>query len=151
MNSVVARKISMWAENLPADIDYVDYLYNLFLSQTKENIDNNYDCKLSFGWNVWEEDFEGFVDDYKHVSGNTPIGIRRYLVYYTDYIFRGSHLSSREIAEHYGKEVFQWIADNYDLFHTVGGNEFLEHLVYEFGFPPNVKEFDNVHKTGMNT
>ena len=135
----VIKKYICWVEELADNIDFIDYWYNFYLSDTKRKLDEgkNEDNILSFWCNRWREDFEEYVDQYSPIEGEGYSAGRMFFVYYTDYLITGLHTTSKQIAEHYGKEAFQWIMENEPVLHTIGSNLFLEYFVEQFGLPPN--------------
>ena len=138
-NQTLLIKYSMWLNGLPKNTDILDYWYNLFLSETKACIDEDIDNMQAFWYNRWIEDFLEYRDSYKPIVTEEPNKVDgTYLAYYTDYLVSALNIPSREIVSHYGKESFQWIADEYYKLHTFGENLFIELFIEEFGLPPNL-------------
>ena len=131
-----------WAEHLSADIDFIDYWYNLFLSETKAKIESHPMNNINaFYWNRWKNDFEIYVDKYAPVPGIGYNGeVRFFLGWYMQYVVYALQIPSRQIAEHYGKEVFQQVLDGWFKYHTFGSNLFMEHFADKFGLPDGVTE-----------
>ncbi|MCL2158995.1 MAG: hypothetical protein FWH48_06285 [Oscillospiraceae bacterium] len=133
-------KFQDWAENLPDDADFVDYWYNLFLSQTKEKIEESMLNNINaFWWNRWRNDFETYVDAYVPISGNgqTP-DIRNWFAQYMQYLVYALQLPSKKIAEFYGKGAFEAVAKMYPKHHCYGADYFVNSFIGEFGLPPEV-------------
>ena len=130
-------KLASWAESLRDDVDFIEYWYHLSLSNTKERIETSVANNINaFYWTRWQEDFEEFVDLYKPVSGN---GYNRDVRYWFAYAMQcavyGFQLSSRELAQFYGKPGYKAIIDKWFKYHTFGIDLLIEHLNIEFGIP----------------
>jgi hypothetical protein len=67
---IIVLKLGDWAEELPNDIDFLDYWFNLFLSETKTYLDEPDKGNLASFWvNRWKNDFETYVDKYTRIPG----------------------------------------------------------------------------------
>jgi len=75
----IVRKLAAWAEyRLSDDIDFIDYWYSLFLSETKIEIDEpELGNRASFGVFRWKNDFEIYYDKYKPKAGEGFYGEER--------------------------------------------------------------------------
>jgi len=141
--SVTARKLSRWAESLPDNVDLVDYWYNLFLSETLFQItDHPMNNINAFGETRWREDFETFVDRYIPKQGNGYDGeIRYWYAWYLIQLVYAFQLSPKEIANHYGRSMFEDFPNNWYQYHTFGCKLYLEKFVEKYGWPEGVTEF----------
>ena len=139
-------KFQDWAENLPDDVDFIDYWYNIFLSKTKEGIEESMLNNINaFWWNRWRNDFEKYVDGYVPVTGDgiNP-DIRNWVAQYMQYLVYALQVPSKRIAEFYGKKVFDAVAKMYSKYHCYGVDYFVNSFVSEFGLPPEVTEITSV-------
>jgi len=141
-------KFQDWAENLPDDIDFADYWYNLFLSKTKEKIEesplNNINA---FWWNRWKNDFEIYVDGYTPVPGDgANPHVRNWAAQYMQYLVYALQVPSKTIAKFYGKRTFEAILGMYPKYHCYGADYFVNSFADEFGLPPEV---ENINSIGM--
>ena len=134
-------KLYMWAQRLPDDVDFIDYWYNLFLSDTKARIDDDNNNLGSFWLTRWMEDFEQFYDKYERKPGDGfSENERIWFAMYTQYLVYELQLSSKEIALHYGKQMFINLMDEWFKYHTFGTNLFMDHFAEMFGLPPGVEK-----------
>ena len=141
-------KMSSWAEHLPNDIDFIDYWYNLFLSETKAKIESHPMNNINaFYWNRWRNDFEIYVDEYSPIPGDGFQAEERFFLgWYMQYVVYAMQIPSRQIAEHYGKDVFQKVLNGWFKYHTFGSNLFMVHFVDNFGLPPGVTEIVQLNR-----
>ena len=130
-------KLGQWASNLPDDIDFIDYWYNLFLSATKKRIDKNIVNKINaFHWTRWQEDFEEFVDKYKPLRGDGfGADARDWYGMYMQYLVYAFKLPGEDIARFYGKDVFAHVMNGWTRYHTYGVDLFVETIVSRYGCP----------------
>jgi len=136
----IVRKLAAWAEaKLTDDVDFIDYWYNLFLSQTKTFIDEPDIGNLSsFGIVRWKNDFEVYIDGYSPKKGVGFCGEERcYFATYSQYLVYELQTPSKVIAEYFGKDMFHWLMKNY-RFHTIGTNLFMQYFVEKWGLPPGI-------------
>ena len=140
-NIRVVRKFSSWAGSLSGDIDFIDYWYNLYLSKTKTRIDSNpADNINAHYWTRWQEDFEEFVDGYIPRQGEGFIEAdREWFASYMQYLIYAIQMSSKDIANYYGKEVFTQVISSAPAYHTFGVDLFIEHFVDRFGLPSGIE------------
>jgi len=133
----IVLKFGSWASELPDDVDFIDYWFNLFLSQTKALIDSNPMHKINaFHWTRWQEDFEQFVDGYKPTHGASfSADQREWFACYMQYVVYGLQLTAKQIAEHYGKDVFLDVMRGFSRYHTFGVDLFVETFAGKFGLP----------------
>jgi len=138
----IVRKLASWAYNLPDNIDFIDYWYNLFLSNSKILLDEPDEGNLaSFGVNRWRNDFETYVDNYTPKKGEGfDDWAREYFATYSQYLVYELQTSSKEIAELYGKDMFEWLMSHYNRFHTFGSNLFMQYFIEEWGLPPTIEK-----------
>jgi len=137
----IVIKFGGWASNLPENTDFIDYWYNLCLSKTKAQIESDPTHKINaFHWTRWKEDFEEFVDKYEVKSGEsyTPEE-REWFAHYMQYLVYGLQLPGKQIAEHYGKNVFTAIINGWSKYHTFGVDLFIETIADRFGVPENAQ------------
>lgn len=134
---ITVLKFYTWAERLPDEIDFVDYWYNLFLSETKARIESSIADNINaFHWTRWREDFEIYVDGYKPLDGvgYTP-AIRQWFAQYMQFLVYALDAPSKQIAEHYGKSVFQDTVGDWFQYHTFGTNKFVQDFTEKHGMP----------------
>jgi hypothetical protein len=138
----IVSKLSSWAENLPDDIDFIDYWYNLSLSSTKADIDSDMMNKINaFSWTIWQENFEEYVDRYIPIKGEGfDIDNRSFFGRYMQYLVYAFGLPSKTIAEHFGVEGYRNIMLEMPKYHTMGSDSFVECIIDKYGLPPNVSE-----------
>lgn len=143
--SVAVRKLSRWAESLPDNVDFVDYWYNLFLSETLFQITAHPMNSINaFGETRWQEDFETFVDKYTPKQGEGYDGeIRYWYAWYLIQLVYAFQLSPKEIANHYGRSMFEDFHNNWYQYHTFGCKLYLEKFVEKYGWPGGVAEFED--------
>ena len=139
---IIVMKLQQWAERLSDDIDFIDYWYNFFLSQTKAKLDEPYKSNLASFWiNRWQEDFETYVDKYTPIPGNGFYNEERaWFAQYSQYLVYELQTPSRDIALLYDKPMFEWMMANYHKFHCFGTNLFMEYFVEQWGLPPGVEK-----------
>ena len=101
-------KLGNWAEALSDDTDFLDYWYNLFLSETKYKIEKNIVNKINaFHWTRWQEDFEEFVDGYIPQNGTGfASDVRGWFAKYMQYLVFAFQIPGKEIASFYSKDIF---------------------------------------------
>jgi len=136
---IITAKLAEWARRLPDDCHFVDYWYNLFLSDVKRGIDDKeVDNSASFWLTRWREDFEL---EYSPRRGQTTYDYQRaWFAMYTQYLVYELQTPSRVLATHYGVACFAWLMERYDTFHTIGTNLFTEYFVEEWGWPPGITQ-----------
>ena len=136
----IVSKLSGWAENLPDDIDFIDYWYNVSLSKTKAYIDSDIMHRMNaFSFTIWQENFEVFIDGYVPVTGEGyDIDSRSFFARYIQYLVYAFQMPSKTIAEFYGKEIYKNIVLGMPKYHTMGSDSFVENIVAKYGIPPGV-------------
>jgi len=136
---MVTVKLAEWARRIPDDCDFLDYWFNFIMSDVKCGIDDkNVDNSTSFWLTRWREDFE---ENYTPINGEGFFDYERaWFAMYAQYLVCEFQTPSKVIAEHYGLDMFKWLMDNYEKFHTIGTNLFVDYFVEEWGFPPNVTQ-----------
>ena len=141
-NYMTVRKFSHWAGRLPETIDFIDYWYHFFLSKTKEKIESDPMHHINaFHWTRWQEDFEDFVDRYTPRPGEAYSEEERsWFAAYMQYLVYAMQLLSRNIAEHYGKDVFTNVMGNWFQYHCFGVDQFITRFVEKYGLPTEVTE-----------
>ena len=141
-------KLGDWAANLADDIDFIDYWFNLSISQTKHEIESDIMNNINaFHWTRWKEDFEEFIDGYRPIGGEGFSSVEReWFAMYTQYLVYAFQSSSSYIAKHYGIDTFREIMADWFRFHTFGVDQFVENIVATHGLPIDV---DTVHRLGM--
>ena len=124
-------KFADWAKSLSDDVDFIDYWYNLFLSQTKERIESNPLNNINaFWWTRWKEDFEEFVDKYKPITGNGfDADIRYWFASCMQEAVNRLDISSKEIAQRYGKDSFAYMINFWHHYQPMFGEEFVNKFV----------------------
>ena len=143
------RKLGAWAKSLSDEVDFIDYWYNLFLSETKykieESIMNNIN---SFHWTRWQEDFEEFVDKYKPITGteNFYANEREWFAVYMQYLIYAFQIPGKNIALFYGKDVFKDIISDWHKYHTFGADQFVENITEKYGLSPEVTSVKPIRK-----
>ena len=139
-NLTIVRKLAQWAIDLPNNIDFLDYWYNLSLSETKYKIESSVANNINaFHWTRWKEDFEEFVDGYKPQPGDGfSEQEREWFAMYSQYLVCELQISSKEIAVHYGKDMFVRLMKGWFKYHTFGTNLFMDHFSEKFGLPPGI-------------
>ena len=142
VESNTVKKLAQWAIALPDTIDFIDYWYNLSLSETKSKIESSIANNINaFHWTRWKEDFEEFVDGYKLQPGEGfSEQEREWFAMYSQYLVYELQLSSREIALYYGKGMFVELMRGWFKYHTFGTNLFMDHFTERFGLPPRVEK-----------
>jgi len=147
---LITMKLSQWAEyRIQDDTDFIDYWYNLFLSESKKAIDEPETGNLaSFGVARWKNEFEIYVDKYTPIHGMGFFGEERcYLATYAQYLVYELQTPSKVIAELYGKPMLGWMMEHYNRFHTFGSNLFMQYFTDEWGLPPGIdKPFRTVNR-----
>ena len=139
----LVRKFCAWARELPDNMDFVDYWFRLSLSQTKFKIEEHPANRINaFHWTRWKEDFEHFVDCYQPVASDEPFYAqeREWFAMYSQYLVYAFQVSSRAIAEFYGKGVFRDILLNWHKYHTFGADQFVGNVVAKYGLPLEVAD-----------
>ena len=128
-------KFSNWAANLSDDIDFMDYWYNLFKSNTKARIESSWmDNINAFWWTRWCEDFEVFVDKYQPLGGaGYERSTRDWYARYMQYLIYSLQMTSKEFATVYDKDVFLGIMENWFKYHTISIDQAVARFVEEFG------------------
>ena len=141
-DALITLKLGRWAEVLSNRIDFIDYWYNLFLSESKIYIDEPDKGNLASFWiNRWKNDFEIYVDQYKPKEGEGYCETERhYFAMYSQYLVYEFQTPSKNIAQLYGKPMFEWIMKHYNRFHCFGSNLFIEYFVNEWGLPTGVEQ-----------
>ena len=121
-------KFANWAGSLADDACFIDYWYNLFLSQTKERIESNPLNNINaFWWTRWKEDFEVFVDKYRPIKGNGyDADIRHWFAACMQEVVNQSNLSSKDIAKKYGKKGFANMIKYWHHYQPMFGEEFVQ-------------------------
>ena len=134
---MITAKLAEWARRIPDDCDFLDYWFNLFLSDVKCGIDDKeVDNSASFWLTRWREDFE---ENYTPIIGEGFFDYERaWFAMYIQYLVYELQTPSKALAEHYGFGAFKWLMERYDQFHTIGTNLFVEYFVEEWGLPPGV-------------
>ena len=137
-----------WAENLSDDLDFVDYWYNLFLSQTKEKIESGISRNINaFHWTRWKNDFEIYVDKYAPQKGDGFFpDLRNWYAHYMQCLVYALQIPSREIAEFYGKSVFDYATKMFYKYHCYGIDYFIRSFTEKYGLPAGTAE---ILKIGM--
>ncbi|MDR2569093.1 MAG: hypothetical protein LBD23_02185 [Oscillospiraceae bacterium] len=145
-NFTIVSKLSRWAENLPDNIDFIDYWYNLALSKTKADSDSNVMHKInSFNYTIWQENYEEFIDGYTPIIGEGyDLDSRAFFGRYIQYLMYAFQLSGKEIAEYYGKEIYRKIMLGMPKYHTMGSDAFVEDIVKKYGIPPGVTKIETI-------
>ena len=145
-SSTTIRKFASWAENLPDNVDFIDYWYNLFLSQTKKRIECNLmDNINAFHWTRWREDFEEYVDMYTPINGNGfSANTRQWFGFAMQCLVYNLQMTSIQIADFYGKDIFCSVVDDWFKYHTYGIDQFAENFVERFGVPDYI-EISKLH------
>jgi len=140
-------KFSAWAEELPDDIDFIDYWYNLFLSTTKEQIEADPTSNVNaFYWPFWRNNFELHIDSYNPIDGEGFFAVERaWFARYMQYLVYSLKLTSREIAGFYSKDVFRDVMHSWFSYHTLGVDQSINTFVERFGKPAEAI----VHPMGM--
>lgn len=141
--SITVRKLSRWAESLPNDIDFIDYWYSLFKSETLFKItDNQMNNINAFGETRWQEDFETFVDKYSPKPGNGyDSELRYWYAWYMIQLMYAFQISPAEIADNYGRGMFDDFPNRWYQYHTFGCKLFLEKFVEHYGWPKGITKF----------
>jgi len=136
---MVTAKLAEWAKRIPDDCDFLDYWFNLFLSDVKCGIDDKgVDNSTSFWLTRWREDFE---ESYTPINGEGFYDYERaWFAMYAQYLVCEFQTPSKMLAEHYGFGMFKWLMERYTEFHTIGTNLFIDYFVEEWGMPPNVAQ-----------
>ena len=137
-----------WAECLPDDVDFVDYWYNLFLSQTKEKIESSIFRNINaFHWTRWKNDFERYVDGYvrKEGEGFYP-ELRNWYAHYMQCLVYAYQISSKSIAEHYGRDIFVSTTQMFYKYHCYGIDYFIRSFADKNGLPADATD---IVKLGM--
>ena len=144
---VTVLKFYCWAEQLPNDVDFIDYWYNLFLSKTKAQIESSIADNINaFHWTRWQEDFEEYTDGYQPQPGDGySADMRQWFGQYMQCLVYGLDTPSRQIAEHYGKEVFLATMEDWFRYHTFGVDQFIQNFAERFGLPPGVSQLVTLH------
>ena len=143
---IITLKLGQWAEELPDNIDFTDYWFNLFLSETKIYLDEPDTGTLASFWiNRWKNDFEKYVDGYVPIPGDgiNP-DIRNWVAQYMQYLVYSLQIPSKRIAEFYGKKIFDAVAKMYPKYHCYGVDYFVNSFASEFGLPPEVTSITSV-------
>ena len=137
---IIVSKLGQWAEELPDTIDFLDYWYNLFLSETKIYIDEPDSGTLASFWiNRWKRDFEEYTDKYTPKQGEGFSGEERsWFAQYAQYLVYELQTPSKDICSLYGKAMFEWLMKHYNKFHCFGTNLFMDYFIDEWGLPPGV-------------
>jgi hypothetical protein len=145
-NWATVYKFQDWAQKLPDDVDFTDYWYNLFLSETKEKIEESMLNNINaFWWNRWKNDFEIYVDGYMPKPGDSiNPDVRNWAAQYLQYLLYALQVPSKRIAEFYGKKTFGAIAKMYPKYHCYGADYFVNSFAGEFGLPPEVTDIKSV-------
>jgi hypothetical protein len=143
---VTVIKLGDWAANLDDDIDFIDYWFHLSLSQTKYKIESDIMNNINaFHWNRWKEDFEIFVDGYAIVKGEGySAPEREWFAMYVQYLVYAFQVSSRFLAEYYGKPVFRDIMKDWFKYHTFGVDQFVERIIIKHGLPAGVSSVEKL-------
>lgn len=136
-------KFGSWAGSLPETIDFTDYWYNLFLSETKAMIESSPMNKINaFHWTRWQEDFEreyipvagdsdtSATEDYEVISRS-----REWFACYMQYLVYALQMPSKVIARFYGKEVFISVMSGWRRYHTFGVDHFVAVFADKYGLP----------------
>jgi len=136
---MVIAKLAEWARRIPDDRDFLDYWYNLFLSDVKCGIDDKeVDNSTSFWLTRWREDFE---ESYTPIKGEGFFDYERaWFATYAQYLVCEFQTPSKTLAGHYGLVMFKWLMGRYAEFHTIGTNLFIDYFMDEWGMPPNVAQ-----------
>ena len=145
----LVRKLGAWARELPDNIDFVDYWFNLSFSKTKFKIEEHPANKINaFHWTRWQEDFEEFVDYYQPIEGGELFYAqeREWFAMYMQYLVCAYQVSSNTIAEFYGKGIYRDILLKWNKYHTFGADQFVENVAEKYGLPSRVT---NVVRLGM--
>ena len=137
---VAVLKFSAWAEGLPDDVDFIDYWYSLFLSTTKEQIESDPTSNVNaFYWPFWRNNFERHVDSYHPLAGEGFYAVERaWFARFMQHLVYCMQLSSREIANYYGKKVFRDLMLSWFSYHTLGVDQSIKTFVERFGSPSGV-------------
>ena len=141
-NLTTVRKLAQWATALPDNIDFLDYWYNLSLSETKYKIESSIANKINaFHWTRWKEDFEEFVDGYEPKAGDSfNEEEREWFAMYSQYLVYELQMPSREIALYYGKDMYAKLMQCWFKYHTFGTNLFMDHFLEKFGLPKGLEK-----------
>jgi hypothetical protein len=142
----IISKLSSWAENLPDDIDFIDYWYNLAISKTKADSDSDIMHRINaFNWTIWQENFEEYVDGYVPIPGEGyDSDNRSFFGRYIQYLVYAFQLPGKDIAEFYGKDIFRKIMLGMTKYHVMGSDSFVENIVEKYGLPPGVIKIEAI-------
>ena len=140
-------KLGDWAANLPDDIDFIDYWYNLAMSGTKAEIESDFMNSINaFHWTVWQDRFEELTDSYRKVNGEGfAASEREWFANYTQYLVYAFQVPSSYIAKHYGRQFYIDIMNGWTKYHTLGVDQFVDNIVAKYGMLPNVTEVVPLH------
>lgn len=132
-------KLSDWAGELDGDIDFIDYWYNLFLSDVKFEIEDDFGNNINaFHWNRWKNDFE---TAYEPQKGDGFSRDKRYwFAQFTQYLIFSLKVYSRDFAIHYKKEIFSKLMADWFQFHCFGVDASIERFIDKYGLHPKAKD-----------
>ncbi|MCL1883465.1 MAG: hypothetical protein FWF81_06925 [Defluviitaleaceae bacterium] len=135
---ITVSKLSEWAENLPNDIDFLDYWFNLSLSNVKFLIESDIVNKINaFEWTRWQNDFER---EYQPQPGEGyDRELRFWFADFSQMLVYSLQISSKEIARYYGKDKFAMLAEKWYQYHIFGTDHAINRFAETFGLPPTVK------------
>jgi len=139
-------KFYNWAESLSDDTDFVDYWYNLFLSETKRKIESGISCNINaFHWRRWKNDFEIYVDKYAPKKGDSYFPeLRSWYAHYMQCLLYTLQISSKEIADFYGEQIFDDVTKMFYKYHCYGIDYFVGSFIEKYGSPVKI-----IEKVGM--
>ena len=146
---ILVRKFAAWARNLPDNIDFIDYWYNLSLSETKHKIEEHPANKINaFHWTRWQEDFEQYVDSYVPIISDELFYYqeREWFAMNMQYLVYAFQVPSREIASYYSKDLHREIFFDWHKYHTFGVDQFVENIVIKYGQPLVSKHIILLHR-----
>ena len=142
------HKMGQMAENLSVSVggnfDFVDYWFNFFLSNVKDEIDKHFLLGINALWySIWQEKFEEcyFIKD-----GDPLTGPERYwFASYMEGLVFSFRCSPKIIAQYYGLDGFRRIAEGYQMFHCMGYDAFVQEIITEYGKPDAVERVEALH------
>ena len=139
---ITVIKLGDWAIELPDDIDFIDYWYNLALSKTKWEIESNFMNSINaFHWTLWQDRFEELTDGYNRKSGEGfCCSEREWFAHYTQYLVYAFQMSSKELAEYYGLQFYVDLMRGWGKYHILGVDQFVHVVGEDYGLPTRVEE-----------
>ena len=131
-------------ETLGENFDFIDYWYNFFLSDLKDEIDRHIMRGINALWcNIWQEDFEA---GYAVKAGDPLTAARRYwFASYMEGLVFAFRCSPNIIARFYGLDVFAEIAKGYPMYHCMGYDAFVQEIAELYGKPASVNAVERLN------